>query len=68
MDNLKREYNAALTRFHNMEEWCRTASIEEQFEYEDEIYAVIDRVSELYNILREKKAISSVEILRGFEI
>ena len=67
MDNLKREYNAALTRFNNMEKWCKTASIEEQLKYESEIYFVIDEVTRLYNILRKKGEIASSEALRGFE-
>ncbi len=67
MDNLKREYNAALKRFNNMEKWCETAPIEKQLKYENEIYKVIDRVTELYNILRRKGEIASSEALRGFE-
>ena len=67
MNNLKKEYNAALKRFLNMEKWCKTASIEEQLKYEDEIYFVIDEVARLYNILRKKGQISSSKVLRGFK-
>lgn len=68
MDNLKREYNAALKRFNNMEKWCETASEEEQKKYEDEIYFVIDELTRLFNEIRKiDKNITPKEALRGFK-
>lgn len=68
MDNLKREYNAALKRFNNMEKWCETASEEEQLKYADEVYKVINEVNRLFNEIRMiDKSITPEEALRGFE-
>ena len=51
-----------------MEKWIETASIEEQFKYEDEIYFVINELNRLFNEIRKiDKNITPKEALRGFE-
>ncbi len=68
LELLKKKYNAILTRYRNMEKWIETASIEEQFKYEDEIYFVINELNRLFNEIRKiDKNITPKEALRGFE-
>ena len=68
LELLKKNYNAILARYRNMEKWIETASIEEQFKYEDEIYFVINELNRLFNEIRKiDKNITPKEALRGFE-
>lgn len=62
LKSLKKDYNVALKRFNNMQEWEKTASAEEQLKYEEEIYKVINELNRLFNQI--KKIDDSVEILR----
>lgn len=66
--NLKRDYNAALERFKNMEEWCQTASKEEQQKYAGNVFEVINTCNRLLNQIKEiDKFVTPQEILNGFK-
>lgn len=68
LELLKKNYNAILARYRNMEKWIETASIEEQLKYEDKIYFVINELNRLFNEIRKiDKNITPKEALRGFE-
>ncbi len=68
LELLKKNYNAILTRYRNMEKWIEAAPIEEQFKYEDEIYFVINELNRLFNEIRKiDKNITPKEALRGFK-
>ncbi len=68
LELLKKSYNAILKRFNKMDKWIETASIEEQFKYEDEIYFVINELNRLFNEIRKiDKNITPKEALRGFK-
>lgn len=68
MDNLKREYNAALKRFNNMEKWCETATEEEQQKNCKHVIEVIRNLNNLYNEIKEiDPLITPAEAINGFK-
>ena len=69
LTSLKREYNTAIKRFNKMQEWCKTASLEEQGEHYNLIVEVINTCNNLLNEIKElDKFVTDGEILRGFKI
>lgn len=68
LSGLKKKYNAALVRYHNMEKWCETASKDEQEKYADNVFEVINRCNRLLNQIKEiDKLVTPGEILNGFK-
>lgn len=65
---LKMEFNQALKRFHKMERWCKTATIEEQRKYEPNILEVINKCNDTLNEIKKHIDVTREEILRGFKI
>lgn len=68
MDNLKKQYNEALKRYNDMEEWIKTATPEEQKQMGNHVAAVINKCNDLLNEIKELDLIAPGEILGGFKI
>ena len=62
------EYNKAIERYNNMEEWIKTANEEEQLKNYKHVLNVINNCN---NLLNQIKAIDTLitdgEVLRGFK-
>lgn len=68
LELLKREYNAALTRYKKMCEWVETASEEEQQKYGKDVIDVINTCNSLLNEIKKiDRLVAPTEILYGFK-
>ena len=66
---LKKEYNAALKRYTDMEKWAETASEEEQLKHYKHVVDVINNCNRLLNEIRAiDPLVAPTEILYGFKI
>lgn len=66
--SLKREYNVALARYHKMEKWCETASIEDQEKNYKHVVDVINNCNRLLNKIKTlDPLVTDSEILNGFK-
>lgn len=68
LKQLKLFYNQAIARFHKMEKWCETASIEDQEKNFKHIVDVINDCNRLLNeIKKHDQFVTDSEILHGFK-
>jgi len=69
LELLKKEYNIAIARFHKMEKWCDTATIEEQEKNFKHIVDVINNCNKLLNEIKKyDEFVTDNEILNGFKL
>ena len=68
LELLKKQYNVAIARFHKMEEWCETATSEDQEKNFKHIVDVINNCNKLLNEIKKyDEFVTDSEILNGFK-
>ncbi|MDR7870329.1 MAG: hypothetical protein RIN55_05685 [Tissierellaceae bacterium] len=68
LKSLKIQYNAALARYSKMEQWCETATEEEQLKNYKHVLVVINTCNRLLNQIKEiDPLVTPQEILYGFK-